>query len=168
MPLPRFWYLPRGEKAVVVMSGDDHSPGQAPGGTACDFDRFKALSPAGCDVAQWECVRSTSYIYPNSILTNAQAAAYVADGFEVALHPSSGPARPRRLARPALPRSSTPSSPRWSAKYTSIPAPVSSRTHCVCWPDWSSKPMSSWPTGCGLDANYYHYPRPGSARSPGS
>ncbi len=26
MPLPRFWYLPRGEKAVVVMSGDDHSP----------------------------------------------------------------------------------------------------------------------------------------------
>ena len=24
MPLPRFWYLPRGEKAVVVMSGDDH------------------------------------------------------------------------------------------------------------------------------------------------
>ena len=23
-PLPRFWYLPRGEKAVVVMSGDDH------------------------------------------------------------------------------------------------------------------------------------------------
>ena len=27
MPLPRFWYLPRGEKAVVVMSGDDHSPG---------------------------------------------------------------------------------------------------------------------------------------------
>ncbi|MBA3288192.1 MAG: Ig-like domain-containing protein, partial [Acidimicrobiia bacterium] len=47
MPLPRFWYLPRGEKAVVVMSGDDHSPGNAPGGTAFAFDRFKALSPAG-------------------------------------------------------------------------------------------------------------------------
>ena len=46
MPLPRFWYLPRGEKAVVVMSGDDHSPGYAPGGTAFAFDRFKALSPA--------------------------------------------------------------------------------------------------------------------------
>ena len=27
MPLPRFWYLPRGEKAAVAMSGDDHSPG---------------------------------------------------------------------------------------------------------------------------------------------
>ena len=23
-PLPRFWYFPRGEKAVVVMTGDDH------------------------------------------------------------------------------------------------------------------------------------------------
>ncbi len=31
LPLPRFWYLPRGEKAAVVMSGDDHSPTQAPG-----------------------------------------------------------------------------------------------------------------------------------------
>ena len=64
LPLPHFWYLPRGKKAVVVMSGDDHSPTQAPGGTASNFDRFKALSPAGCVVANWECVRSTSYIYP--------------------------------------------------------------------------------------------------------
>ena len=24
-PLPRFWYLPRGEKAAVVMTGDDHA-----------------------------------------------------------------------------------------------------------------------------------------------
>ena len=23
-PLPRFWYLPRGEKAAVVLTGDDH------------------------------------------------------------------------------------------------------------------------------------------------
>ena len=87
LPLPRFWYLPRGEKAVVVMSGDDHSPGQAAGGTASHFDRYKALSPAGCVVANWDCVRSSSYVYPNSTLTNAQAAGYVADGFEIGLHP---------------------------------------------------------------------------------
>ena len=24
-PLPRFWYLPRGEKAAVVLTGDDHA-----------------------------------------------------------------------------------------------------------------------------------------------
>jgi len=26
MPLPHFWHLPRGKKAVVILSGDDHSP----------------------------------------------------------------------------------------------------------------------------------------------
>ena len=59
-PLPRFWYLPRGLKAAVVMTGDDH----ANGGTAGRFDQFLAESPAGCTVANWECMRGTSYIYP--------------------------------------------------------------------------------------------------------
>jgi fibronectin type 3 domain-containing protein len=77
LPLPHFWYLPRGKKAVVVLSGDDHSPAQAPGGTASHFDRYKTLSPAGCVVAEWTCVRSTSYVYPSATVTNAQAASYV-------------------------------------------------------------------------------------------
>ena len=59
-PLPRFWYLPRGEKAAIVMTGDDH----AFGGTAGRFDQYKAASPAGCSSSLWECVRCTSYIYP--------------------------------------------------------------------------------------------------------
>ena len=50
------------------------------------FDIYEADSPPGCVVADWECVRSTSYIYPNTPLTNAQAAAYEAAGFEIALH----------------------------------------------------------------------------------
>ena len=62
MPLPRFWYFPRGEKAVVVMTGDDH----AAGGTAGQFDWATSVSPAGCNVDDWECVRQTSYIYPNT------------------------------------------------------------------------------------------------------
>ena len=66
-PLPRFWYFPRGEKAVVIMTGDDH----AGGGTAGRFDTYIADSPAGCSVANWECVRGTSYIYPNTPITPA-------------------------------------------------------------------------------------------------
>ena len=81
-PLPRFWYFPNGKKAVVIMTGDDHGNN----GTAGRFDQFKAASPPGCSVANWECVRGTSYIFPNTPLTNAQAAAYNADGFEVGLH----------------------------------------------------------------------------------
>ena len=53
------------------------------------------MSPPGCVVANWECVRSTSYIYPDSTSRNAEAAAYVAEGFEVGLHPVVG--RVRRL-----------------------------------------------------------------------
>ena len=30
-PLPRFWYLPRGEKAAMILTGDDHGYG----GTSC-------------------------------------------------------------------------------------------------------------------------------------
>ena len=81
-PLPRFWYLPRGEKAVVVMTGDDH----ANNGTAGRFDIYKSNSPAGCTVDDWECVRGTSYIYPTTPISNAQAAAYAAEGFEIGVH----------------------------------------------------------------------------------
>ena len=64
-PLPRFWYLPRGEKAAVVQTGDDH----AKGGTPAFFNRLKDSSPAGCSVADWECVRATSYVYPDTPMT---------------------------------------------------------------------------------------------------
>ena len=47
-------------KAAVVMTGDDH----ANGGTAGRFDEYMAASPPGCSVADWECIRGTSYIYP--------------------------------------------------------------------------------------------------------
>ena len=77
LPLPRFWYLPRGEKAVVVMSGDDHSPSQAPGGTASNFDRFKQLSPAGCVVANWTI---------NALLDNAVGANGYYGAFGVNIH----------------------------------------------------------------------------------
>ena len=88
-PLPRFWYLPRGLKAAVVLTGDDHASGTEPGtqnGTQGQFDRYKALGPAGCSVALWQCIRSTSYIFPGTPLSDAQVAAYEADGFEIALH----------------------------------------------------------------------------------
>jgi hypothetical protein len=167
MPLPRFWYLPRGEKAVVVMSGDDHSPGNAPGGTAFAFDRFKALSPAGCNVAAWECVRSSSYVYPDSVLTNAQAAAYVAEGFEVGLHPvvASCPTAPITEAQLGAIFDTQLSS--WAARFTSVPAPVSSRTHCVFWPDWASAAKVELARGIRMDGNYYHYPAPWIGARPG-
>ncbi len=72
-PLPRFWYFPNGKKAVLIMTGDDHGNG----GTVGRFDQFKALSPQGCSVANWECVRGTSYIFTSTPMSDAQAAQFV-------------------------------------------------------------------------------------------
>ncbi len=53
-PLPRFWYLPRGEKAAVVLTGDDH----AHGGTPAYFDRLKASTrPAARSPTGSACAR---------------------------------------------------------------------------------------------------------------
>jgi fibronectin type 3 domain-containing protein len=158
LPLPRFWYLPRGEKAAVVMSGDDHSPTQAPGGTVANFDNFKSLSPPGCAVANWDCVRASSYVYPNSAITNAQATSYNNEGFEVALHPlvSSCPTAPITQSELAAIYDTQLTS--FGAKYTGVPSPVSSRTHCVFWPDWASNAKVELGEGIRMDGNYYHYP----------
>jgi fibronectin type 3 domain-containing protein len=152
-PIPRFWYLPRGEKAAIVMTGDDH----ANGGTLGRFNQYRAASPAGCSVANWECVRSTSYIYPASPLTNAQASAAVADGFEVALHTNIGGGcddwTPGELdslfaaQRAAL-----------ASNYPSVPAPISERTHCVAWSDYVSHAKVDLAYGVRFDTNYYHHP----------
>jgi fibronectin type 3 domain-containing protein len=167
MPLPHFWYLPRGKKAVVVMSGDDHSPTQAPGGTASNFDRFKALSPPGCVVANWECVRSTSYIYPNSVLTSAQATGYVADGFEVALHPNLGSCPTTVQSESELSAQFDTQLDQFRAKYTGIPSPVSNRNHCVYWPGWVTAADVELTHGMRMDANYYHYPTAWIGSKPG-
>ena len=169
LPLPRFWYLPRGEKAVVVMSGDDHSPSQAPGGTASHFDRYKALSPAGCSVANWDCVRSTSYIYPNATLTNAQAAGYVADGLRGRRCTRSSPSCPTTpiTAGRARRRYYDTQLASFQAKYTSVPAQVSSRTHCVYWPDWASNAKVELARGIRMDAQLLPLPGPVDRREAG-
>jgi hypothetical protein len=166
LPLPRFWYLPRGEKAVVVMSGDDHSP-QTPGGTSSHFDRFKALSPAGCSVVDWECVRSTSYVYPDGTLTNAQAAAYVADGFEIGLHPTFGGCPSSSIPQSQLSAMFDTQTAAFLAKFPSLSAPSTSRIHCVYWPDWASTAKVDLAHGVRMDGNYYHFPAGWIGAKPG-
>jgi hypothetical protein len=118
-------------------------------------------------VAKWECVRATSYILPDSVLTNAQAAGYVADGFEVALHPvfASCPTAP--ISEAVLGAGFDTQLAEFRAKYTTVPGPVSSRTHCVFWPDWASNAKVEGARGIRLDANYYHYPGSWIGTQPG-
>ena len=151
-PIPRFWYLPRGLKAAVIMTGDDHA---APGGTAGRFAEFAAASPAGCNLAQWECIRGTSYVYPHTNLTNAQAASYASQGFEVGLHLTTDCAdyTPASIEGNYVAQIDT-----WSEKYTSLAQPVTLRTHCIAWSDWVGTPRMELDHGIRLDANYYYWP----------
>jgi hypothetical protein len=150
-PLPRFWYFPRGEKAVVVMTGDDHGNG----GTAGRFNGFRTSSPAGCSVAQWDCVRGSSYIYPDTPLTDAQAASYVAEGFEVGLHPNTGCGD---YTPASLQADYADQLAEFASQFPSVPDPVTSRTHCIAWSDWATQAKVELQHGIRLDTNYYYWP----------
>jgi hypothetical protein len=145
------------------MTGDDHGTG----GTAGRFDTYLADSAPGCSVVLWECIRSTSYIYTNGPLTNTQAASYTSLGFEVALHVSIN------NSCQAWPEGGldslfyTPQLNAFAAKYTGLPAPVTSRTHCVEWADWATQPKVELAHGIRLDTNYYHYPGSWIGAKPG-
>ena len=150
-PLPRFWYLPRDEKAAVVMTGDDH----AGGGTSGRFDGFAAASPAGCSVAAWECIRATSYIYPNTPLTNARAAQYAADGFEIALHVNTNCGDFTAASLDGFIGSQM---TQFQAAFPSLPAAVTNRTHCIAFSDWATEPRTELAHGIRFDTNYYYWP----------
>ncbi len=150
-PLPRFWYLPRGEKAAIVLTGDDHAIGGTPAVLRPPEGRFArpaARSPTGSACAR------RSYMYPDTRDHDAQAQAYQDDGFEIALHLNTGCADftptslETRLHQPArrvpgdLARASRP--------------PVSNRTHCIVWSDWASQPKVERAHGIRFDTNYYY------------
>ncbi len=150
-PLPRFWYFPRSAKAVVVGTGDDHGNG----GTAGRFDQYAANSPAGCVVANWECLRYTSYVYTSTPLSNSQATAYKNNGFEVGLHASSNCAD---WTASSLASNYTTQLSDWSQKYVGVPSPATNRLHCIVWSDYVSQPTVEGQNGIRLDTNYYYWP----------
>ncbi len=152
LPLPRFWYLPRGEKAAVVMTGDDHASSN-PNGTVGQFDWFESVSPSGCSVADWQCVRATSYAYPSTQIPGAKA--YQDAGFEIGLHLSTGCANEKLDDLRG----------RWTDQLTdfaqAFPAlarPVTNRTHCIVWSDWASEALAAEEQQVKLDTNYYYWP----------
>ena len=150
-PLPRFWYLPRGEKAVVLMTGDDHGNN----GTEGRFESYQLASPSGCSVADWECVRGTSYIFPNTPLASVDAEAFEADGFEIAVHVNTNCADWTSSSLQTFYATQIAS---FAANFTTLDAPATNRTHCIVWSDWVSQARVSKDNGIRLDTNYYYWP----------
>jgi WD40 repeat protein len=150
-PLPRFWYFPAGVTSAVLMTGDDH----ANGGTIGLFDSFIANSPSGCSVQNWECNRYTSYAYTGIPMTQAQAVAYNAQGFEVGLHINTGCTdyTPTSLAATYAQQVAE-----FNTKFSSALAPVTMRHHCLVWSDWATGVKTQINHGIRLDTSYYFWP----------
>jgi hypothetical protein len=164
-PLPRFWYFPSGYKAAVIMTGDEHYPLWGVGGTAGRFETYIGQSPGGCSVDDWACIRATAYIYPNSNLTESQAASYVAQGFEVAEHLSTNCADFTSYAD--LDSFYAPQLASFASAYPGVAAPVTNRSHCIPWSDYDTQPQVELAHGIRLDLNYYYYPPGWVADRPG-
>lgn len=166
-PLPRFWYFPRDKKAVVIMTGDDH---QVNGGTQGRFDQHIEWSFNPCNVQNWECVRSTSYIYENNALSDGTLDGYETQGFEPALHinigcPFSTAASVWTFA--SLNTAYASQLNAWRSKYTSLVSPATARTHCGPYFDYDTQPQVQKNNNIRLDTNYYFWgPGPDGIPSP--
>ncbi len=162
MPLPRFWYLPRGVKAAIIMTGDDHNSG----GTFGRFQSYLAKSPPHCAPQDWECVHATAYIFDGS-LSAARATTLTDEGFEIALHLStdckdwasgSGAEAGSHAMRSAVDAIYTRQLAAFAATYPALSPPATVRTHCIVWGDYDTQPQVEARHGIRLDTNYYYWP----------
>ena len=147
------------------MTGDDH----ANNGTAGRFDIYNSNSAPGCSVADWECVRGTSYIFPTTPISAAQVASFTAQGFEIGVHMwmsglDAGSTSPSMTCNDYTATSIAADYSQQLSLFGSLfPAasPVrTNRTHCIVWSDYATQPQVALANGIRLDTNYYYWPGP--------
>ncbi len=148
----RSWYFPKGAKAVLVMAVDDHSPSdRARAALAFQEDQ----SPPSCSVADWECIRSTSLMYTNGNLTDAELKAYHEKGFDFGIHVNTGC---RDWTPESLTTAYTDELASFRTLYPSQPDQVANRIHCVAWSDYVSAARIGQNFGLRVDLDYYYWP----------
>ena len=150
-PLPRFWYLPGGE-AALVMAGDDHG---TEGGTRDFFARMLSHSPPGCEVKHWECPRATSWLDPSTPLTAEQVEHYSDLGFDLGAHVSTGC---ENWTEESLDAAFETYMLEFRSKYPGLPDQTGHRVHCAAYSDWLGLPIEEQRWGIRLDMNYYNWP----------
>lgn len=151
-PLPRFWFLPSGHKAAIVMTGDDH----ANNGTEGRFNQYKTMGPnTPADVTNWTAVRGSSYLFNNTPISLSTVQGFIADGFEIGLHVNTGCFNQTESQYEATLQQQLAD---FAAQFPGIPAPNTSRTHCIVWNDWASVAKVQARNGIRLDVNYYYWP----------
>jgi len=168
-PLPRLWFLPSGFKAAVVMTGDDHAFNNYPGstGTAGRFNEYITMSGLNNDaqsVADWKAIRGTSYVYDYISIPRDSVDYYQGLGFEIGLHPTTNCVD---FTLGSLNANMSGQLAYLEAQLPTVLAPVTSRTHCLPWSDWSSQPKVESSLGIRFDVNYYYWPGAWVQNKPG-
>lgn len=151
-PLPRFWYLPNGEKAALVMAADDHGTED---GTRQSFERMLALTDPDCEVDQWECARATAWMYPSTPLDAAEAEQYAALGFDLGTHVTTDCAD---WTEESLDAAFATSILEFRGTHPALPDQTGHRLHCIAYSDWLGLPTAESRWGIRLDMNFYNWP----------
>jgi hypothetical protein len=151
-PLPRFWYLPHGDKAALVMAADDHA---TDGGTRQSFERMLSLAEPGCDVALWECPRATALMYPSPQFSAEEADYYSDLGFDLGAHVSTDCSD---WTEESLDTAFAVTMLEFRSTYPGIPDQATHRLHCVAFSDWLGLPLAEQRWGIRLDMTYYNWP----------
>ena len=152
-PVPKFWYLPNGAKAALVMVADDHG---TRAGTQTFFDRLRTLSPVGCDVAGLAMPARDLLDYDDSGMTDRQASIYYAQGFDIGSHISTDC---RNWDQASLDSSFSRGLESFRLVFPSLPPQQGSRLHCVAWSDYVSQVKVERNWGIRFDMNYYYWPK---------
>jgi hypothetical protein len=148
----RSWYFPRGAKAVLVMAVDDHSPGDRARSALAFQDE---QSEPGCEPADWECIRSSSLMYVNGDLTDAELASYAGKGFDFGLHVDTSC---QDWTEESLVQTYSDGLAGFREVYPSQPAQRVNRIHCIAWSDYVTAAKRGVEFGLRLDLNYYYWP----------
>ena len=151
-PLPRFWYLPEGKRAAIILASDDHGTKQ---GTHKAFAKLKDESPTGCRIEAWECYRATSYLTRGTAMTPDQVKRYEASGFEVGVHADTG-CKDQDTAGVALAVAEQVSA--FGKQHLGISKQETHRLHCIAWNGWADTVKIERDHGIRLSLNYYYWP----------
>ena len=154
-PLPRLWYLPKGLKAAIMLRGDDHGAGN----TIPRFDQYIAQSPGGCSLDDWECVRTTSFLFTSAPITDAQVQQYTNLGFEIGLHLDSNipSSCSNYFTDSQIEAFYAPQLAAFNAKFPSLgPTPITNM-HCGTWSMWVGLAQAELRHGNRLDGDYYYW-----------
>jgi len=151
-PIPRFWYFPKDYKAVLVMAADDHGTKD---GTRKFFKTLNAISPDNCDMTQWTCARATSWIYPDTGLSNRDAEYYSELGFDIGAHVTTNC---EDWTRESLDNAIAAYLSFFQRRFPELPTQRGSRLHCIAWSDYTTQAEVERSWDIRFDMNYYFWP----------